>query len=112
MGHYETTSKEVFAFLGALQKVSPEVGKGFMDLHKAATTGGALGTKHKELIAVALSVTAHCEGCLSVHMKSALDAGASREEVMDAIGVAILMGGGPALYAAKLAHDVLNEYTG
>ncbi|MFO7841677.1 MAG: carboxymuconolactone decarboxylase family protein [Fidelibacterota bacterium] len=111
MGHYGKISEEVFDFLGNLQKESPEVGKSFMDLHKAGTRGGALGPKYKELIAVALSVTSHCEGCISVHVKSALDAGASREEIIDAIGVAILMGGGPAFYSGKKAYDALLEYT-
>ncbi|MDZ7797966.1 MAG: carboxymuconolactone decarboxylase family protein [Candidatus Marinimicrobia bacterium] len=84
-----------------MQKESPEVGSSFMDLHKAGTTGGTLGAKYKELIAVALSVASHCEGCISVHMKSALDAGASREEIIDAIGVAILMGGAALLFRKK-----------
>ena len=74
-----------------------EVMKGFSGLHRAAVADGALSTKTKELIALAIAVSARCDGCIAFHTHDALKAGATREEVMDALGVAILMGGGPSM---------------
>jgi AhpD family alkylhydroperoxidase len=70
---------------------------------------GALTTSAKELIAVAISICDRCEPCIGYHLERALAAGASAEEAREAIGVAIMMGGGPAaVYAAK-AGAILDE---
>jgi len=75
---------------------------GFARLHKKAMEGGALSSKGKELMAVAISIAVHCEGCVAYHVHAAVAAGATRPELLETIGVAILMGGGPAsVYAAQ-----------
>jgi AhpD family alkylhydroperoxidase len=68
-------------------------------LHEAATGGGALSRKTKELIALAIGISVRCDGCIAYHVHDALDAGAGRDEVAEAIGVAVLMGGAEALTA-------------
>lgn len=74
---------------------------------KAATTTKVLDEKTKEMIALALGVAAHCEGCLGYHAKALARLGATREEVGEALGMAVYMGGGPSLmYAA----DALRAY--
>ena len=67
-----------------------------------ATAEGALSVKTKELIAFAIAISVRCDGCIAHHSQAVLKAGASRQEVSEMIGVAILMGGGPAsIYGAE-----------
>jgi len=74
----------------------------FAQLHKQAVSEGALTAKVKELIALAIAIAARCDGCIAFHTHDALKAGASRQEIAEAIGVAVLMGGGPAvMYGAE-----------
>ncbi len=88
--------------LGRLSKELAGPMGGFGQLHKQAVSAGALSVKVKELIALAIAVAARCDGCIAFHTHDALKAGASRQEVVEAIGVAILMGGGPsAMYGAE-----------
>lgn len=83
----------------------------FAALHQRATADGALSSGVKELIAMSVGIAQGCSGCIAYHGERALAAGASREEFLDALGVAILMAGGPGtLYAAE-ALDVLNDHT-
>jgi AhpD family alkylhydroperoxidase len=75
--------------------------KGFGDLAAAATKDGVLDKKTKELIALALGVAARCDGCLGFHTQALARLGASRQEVIETLGMATYMGGGPSLmYAA------------
>ncbi|MFT6304451.1 MAG: AhpD family alkylhydroperoxidase [Candidatus Azotimanducaceae bacterium] len=76
-------------------KLQPFVMQGFSTLHNASATVGLLDAKTKELIALAIAVAAQCDGYIAFHTHDAMVAGASREEIMDAMGVAILMVGGP-----------------
>ncbi len=70
---------------------------------------GALDRKTKELISVALSIVAHCRWCIAYHVKGALDAGATKDQVMESCFVASLMGGGPALMYTQLAVKALED---
>ena len=82
--------------------------KGFSDLRAEALKDGALSAKAKTLIAVALSVSAQCDVCITSHVQNAIKAGVTREEIAEAVGVAVLMGGGPkSVYAATVmeAYD-------
>ncbi len=76
--------------------------QGFSALAQAATRDGALDKKTKELIALALGVAAHCDGCIGFHTEALVALGATRAEVEEALGLAVYMGGGPSLmYAAE-----------
>lgn len=79
-----------------LRRLIPEVYRGFSTTHDAVMNDGALSEKHKELIALAVAVAVQCNGCVAYHAKSAARKGATEEEVAEALGVTILMGGGPA----------------
>ncbi len=70
---------------------------GFAALHKSALADGALDRKSKELIALGIAIAACCDGCIAYHVHDAIKAGATRPEICEAIGVALLMGGGPAM---------------
>ena len=79
-----------------LRRAIPDVYKGFAELHQASLDPGALDVKTKELMAFAIAVAEHCDGCIASHARAAAIAGATRQEAAEAIGVAILMNGGPA----------------
>lgn len=88
----------------------PEVMAGFGELHKMAVEPGALDTKNKELIALGIAIAVHCDGCIGFHVHDALVAGATRLEIVEAIGVAILMGGGPCMVYGCEAMDALDQF--
>jgi len=83
---------------------------GFGQLHRQAMAEGALSTKVKELITLSISITSRCEGCIAVHVRGALRAGATRQEVLEAIGVAVYMGGGPAMVYGCEAYEALGQF--
>ena len=98
---YKQITKDISSSLAKLRAEAPEVMKGFGDLAAAATKDGVLDKKTKELIALALGVAARCDGCLGFHTQALARLGATREEVIEALGMATYMGGGPSLmYAA------------
>jgi AhpD family alkylhydroperoxidase len=82
---------------------------GFGQLHREALAEGALDSKTKELMALAISVTSRCRGCIAYHVHDALKAGATRQEVLETIGVAIFMGGGPSMVYGCEALDALEQ---
>ncbi|MFT4941007.1 MAG: AhpD family alkylhydroperoxidase [Paraglaciecola sp.] len=88
----------------------PETMAGFGELHAAATSNGALDTKTKELIALSIGISVHCNGCIAFHVHDALKAGANRQEVLETIGVAILMGGSPSMVYACEALEALEQF--
>lgn len=88
-----------------LREAAPDPMKAFTALSKEAMKAGELSEPHKELIALAIGVATHCEGCIGFHAKALARMGASRQQVMEALAVAVYMGGGPALmYAAEAVH--------
>ena len=93
-----------------LMAAQPEVMEAFWGLHEAATADGALGRKTKELIALAISVVAQCDDCISHHTYDALEAGATREEIGDALAIAILMGGGTGVVYATHAIESVDQF--
>lgn len=99
---YKKLTQDISANLAQLHKTQAGVMKGFGDMGKAAMSPGALDPKTKELIALAVGVAARCDGCIGFHTRALVRLGASVEEVHEALGVAIYMGGGPvAMYAAN-----------
>lgn len=83
---------------------------GFARLHNKAVEDGALSHKTKELMALAISIAVRCEGCIAYHTHDAIGAGATRQELLETIGVAILMGGGPAAVYAAHALDAIEQF--
>ena len=79
-------------------------------LHKAATADGALSRKVKELLTLGTSIAARCDGCIAYHTQGALKAGATRPEILDVIGVAIFMGGGPSTIYGCEALAALDQF--
>ncbi len=80
---------------------------GFARLHKKSVEEGALTSKVKEMMALAISIATGCDGCIAYHVHDAVAAGASRPELLETIGVGLLMGGGPgSIYAAHALEAV------
>jgi len=94
--------------LGELTDEVPEIEE-FLGYVEAAEAPGGLDPKYKELISLAIGVVTHCEPCILWHTDGALQAGATREEVLGALKMAVVMGGGPGLAYAVKAHQVLDE---
>jgi AhpD family alkylhydroperoxidase len=99
--NYVDITRNISANLKQLRSDIPDTMKGFSALAQAAMRDGALDKKTKELIALALGVAARCDGCIGFHTEALVKLGATREEVEEALGMAVYMGGGPSLmYAA------------
>ena len=64
----------------------------------------------KELIALAISIAIRCEDCIAYHVHDALHAGATHQEVLETIGVAVMMGGGPASMYGCRAYEALQQF--
>lgn len=107
---YPNLLEDVQKSMGEYGKVSPEIMEGFQKLHQAASSDGALSAKEKELIALAIGIVVRCDGCIAFHVHDALEAGATEAEIADTIGVAILMGGGPAVVYGSAALEALKQF--
>ncbi|KGF67179.1 carboxymuconolactone decarboxylase [Hoeflea sp. BAL378] len=96
------------ARMAELRKALPEQSKAFGQLAQAAIAPGVLDSKTKELIALAIGIAARCDGCLAFHAKAARKHGATREEIVETIGVAVYMGGGPSMIYGAEALDAFD----
>ena len=98
---------DVISGVKLLREGAPDLMKAFGALATAATTSKAIDTKTKELMALAIGIAIHCDGCVAFHTKMAHQHGATREEVAETVALAIYMGGGPA---AVYGRDALRAY--
>ncbi|OBH27992.1 alkylhydroperoxidase [Mycobacterium sp. E342] len=108
--HYQQVLDDLNPQHRALRKMIPDVYRGFAEMSNGALTSGALDKKFKELIAMAIGVVAGCDGCIASHAQGAARAGASKEEAAEAIGVSILMHGGPATIYGARAYSAFCEF--
>ena len=105
------TKKDFEQSIGELarQPGTKAVMRAFSALHEAALADGELSRATKELLALAIAISTQCEGCIAWHVHGALGAGATPVQVEEAIGVTILMGGGPATYYGGKALAALRD---
>ncbi|BBU21722.1 carboxymuconolactone decarboxylase family protein [Mycobacterium xenopi] len=108
--HYHDVLTELNPQHGALRHMIPDVYRGFGDMSNAALRPGALEPKVKELMAMAIGVVHGCDGCIASHARGAACAGATKEEAAEAIGVSILMHGGPATIYGARAYTAFCEF--
>jgi AhpD family alkylhydroperoxidase len=97
--------------IGDLAKASPDTMSSFTRLRRDSVADGALSIKTKELMAVAISIAVRCDGCIAYHVHDALRAGATRQEVIETIDVAVMMGGGPSVVYGAQALDAAEQFT-
>ncbi len=95
--------------MAAMKADAPQIGRAFGPMFQALMKDGALPAKQKELIAVGIAVAVHCEPCVDAHVEKRLKAGASAAEIMEAAGVGVVMGGGPAYTHAALVAAALRR---
>lgn len=89
---------------------APEVMKAFSGIAQAALKTGSLDTKTKELIALAISVAVRCDDCIAFHAKAASDRGASSDDILETLGMAIYMGAGPSVMYAAHAFEAYKQF--
>jgi AhpD family alkylhydroperoxidase len=82
---------------------------GFARLHRKGVEDGALSSKVKEMMALAISIVVGCEGCIAYHVQDAIQAGATRSELLETVGVGLFMGGGPGSIYAAHALDAIDQ---
>lgn len=107
---YVARHRELVSGFRELYRILPEVMTGFGTMHHGAAKDSVLSRGTKELIALAIGISTQCDGCIAFHVHDALEAGATRPEIEESIGVAILMGGGPAAVYATDALAALEQF--
>lgn len=101
--HLNENNQRLFGLTG-------ETGKGFQQMHGAAIKDETLDKKTKELISLGISISIRCEGCIISHVNSCINAGATMEEIVDTVNVAILMSGGPGVAYGGKALECAEEF--
>lgn len=103
-------AKDLSGLLGQVRGGIPDVMKGFSAMAKAASADGALAAKTKELVALGIAIATRCDGCITFHTRTARDLGATREEIMEVIGMAVYMGGGPSLMYGAMTLEAFDQH--
>jgi len=107
---WPSTTKELSAELRNLRGGAGEVMKAFSAIAQAALAPKALDAKTKELIALAISIAVRCDDCIAFHTKAAVERGATRDEVLETLGMAIYMGAGPSAMYASHALGAFTQF--
>lgn len=94
-----------------MRKEIPDVMNGFSSLAQASLKDGALSKKTKEMIALAIGISSHCDGCIGFHVKALINLGITREELLEVLAMTTYMGGGPSLMYAADALKAYEEFT-
>ncbi|HTK37711.1 MAG TPA: carboxymuconolactone decarboxylase family protein [Pyrinomonadaceae bacterium] len=103
--------KELGKRIGDIGKTNPEIIRGYRGLSDAGSRTDLLGAKTRELIALAVGVTRECDGCIITHTDAAIKAGATREEIVEALSVAIAVNAGAALVFSARVMDAFDTKT-
>ena len=110
MGHFHDSLRQLGSPTRELRQHIPDTWNGFLQLAQSAVAEGAIPARIKEAFAVAIAVTDGCEACIAHHAKAAARLGTSEQEMAEALGVALLMAGGPASTMAPTAWEAFQEF--
>ena len=102
--------QETGQLMGRLMKDMPEQLKEFSAFIKIAEKDGALDEKNKHLILLSLAIAFQCGWCIAVHTKDCVTAKATKEEILEAAMMAVVMGGGPKLMYMEVLYEELDKY--
>ena len=94
------------------QQLAPEINNAFHEFSKKVFADGALPSKAKQLIAVAVAHVTQCPYCIRGHTRAALRHGASEQEIMEAIWVAAEMRAGGAFAHSVIALETMAKGPG
>jgi AhpD family alkylhydroperoxidase len=103
--------KQIAAGNAQIGRINHEILKGYRGLSEAGNSTNLLGGKVRELIALAVAVTRQCDGCIITHTDAAIRQGASREEIVEALSVAVAVNAGAALIFSSRVMDAFNAKT-
>ena len=107
---WPAVAKELSVAMKEVRVGAPDVTKAFSAMAKAALETKALDTKTKELIALAIAVAVRCDRCIAFHAEAAAKQGATRDEVMETMGMAMYMGVGPSFIYAAQAVEAFDQF--
>jgi AhpD family alkylhydroperoxidase len=108
---YVELTNDLNAAIGQLRGAAAGTMRAFSSLAREALAPGALDVKTKELIAIAIAIATRCDGCVGFHVKAAVRAGATREEVLETVGMGIYMGAGPSMIYAAETLRAFDEFS-
>jgi AhpD family alkylhydroperoxidase len=111
MAEMQESVDQVNKMMATLSKHQPESLRHFKAFMGQVLKEGTLDTKTKGLITVGTAITARCKYCIALHVKKALEAGATKDEIFEAATVAMLMGGGPAMTYIVEVKKALDEFS-
>jgi AhpD family alkylhydroperoxidase len=93
------------ARMSRAKSAAPDAARGFGALFQSVMKDGAITVREKELVALGIALALRCDPCVYAHAQKARHAGATREQIVEAAGVAVMMQGGPAYtYLPKLVE--------
>lgn len=107
--HTDPETQQTDALFAELRKLSPKVTGGILRARQAAYEDGAVASKYKLLTALAISVAIRCEPCIRAYVKMALDQGATQQELIEFLNVAMTMQGCPGEEWALKAYALYKE---
>ncbi|MEE3046677.1 carboxymuconolactone decarboxylase family protein [Thalassospira sp. GO-4] len=102
---------QVLSGVGEVAKLSPDTVKGYATIGGAGAKTGHLDAKTRELIALAVAISLRCDGCITVHSAEAAKLGVSKEEIAEALSVAISVNAGAALVYTTRTLDAFDAVT-
>jgi AhpD family alkylhydroperoxidase len=102
--------KELFGRIGEIAKLSPDTVRAYQAMSSAGQKKDLLGAKTRELISLAVAVSLRCDGCITVHTAEALKLGATRDEIAEALGVAVAINAGAAMVYSARTMDAAATY--
>jgi AhpD family alkylhydroperoxidase len=108
--NYPQRHADLQSYLAKLGRELPGPIGSFARLHRDSMGPGSISGKTKELMALAISIAIRCEDCVAYHVHDALQAGATHQEILETIGVAVMMGGGPASMYGCRAYEALQQF--
>ena len=109
---YAQITQDLNRAISAFRGSAPGTMSGFSEMAKSAMAEGELSVVDKELMALAIGVATHCDGCIGFHTKALVRLGVSRGKFMETLAVAVYMGGGPSLMYAADAVRAFDEFGG
>jgi AhpD family alkylhydroperoxidase len=109
---YVQITQDLNRAIGTFRSAAPATMDGFSAMSRSAMAAGALSAVDKELMALAIGVATHCDGCIGFHTKALVRLRVERDKLMETLAVAVYMGGGPSLMYAADAIRAFEEFTG
>jgi AhpD family alkylhydroperoxidase len=109
---WNANRQDLLTNVGKLQELSADIVKGYLTVSGAGRKTAHLDEGMRQLISLAVAVTTRCDGCISIHSNEALKAGVTREQVAEALGVAVALNAGAALVYSTRALEAFDAATG